>query len=343
MVLVESTAEAIATIGLVAAGAGATGAALGRAAGYGVGVVAGVVLAARLLGRGAFRVGHVDRGRARAIRRYAAPLLVTNGAYTLYARIDVLVIGAVLGTTAVGLFSAAARLTVPLGYLGQSVAQSVAPRQARSSTGAGAGQDVRAFSQSLRWLILVQGLVVAPIVVWAEPIVRLLFGSSFDESADVLRLLAPLIFLRAISPLISVTVNYLGQAGRRIPIVVGALVVNLVIDLALVPTIGVVGGAIGSSVAYTLYVPAHFRLCQRELGLPLRPVLATLARALAAAAAAAAVLAALGTDSLSLADWILGAIIAPLAYAAVLLATREVTRAELMGAVRSLGSRLIRA
>jgi O-antigen/teichoic acid export membrane protein len=302
LVIVESTAEAVATIALVAAGAGATGAAFGRAAGYAVGVAAGIVLAARLLGRRSLRPGHLDRARARSIGRYALPLLVTNGAYTLYARVDVLVIGALLGTPAVGIFSAASRLTVPLGYVGQSFAQSVAPRQARSA--AGDDRDVGAFTASLRLLVLVQGLVVAVIVAWAEPIVRLLFGDDYAESATVLRWLAPYIFLHAISPLISVTVNYLGQASRRIPIVVGALVVNVVLDLILVPAIGVEGAAIGTSVAYALYVPAHYRVAQRELGLSARPLVLTLVRTLLAGVVAAAVLVALGTHSLTLADWI---------------------------------------
>jgi O-antigen/teichoic acid export membrane protein len=45
---------------------------------------------------------------------------------------------------------------------------------------------------------------------------------------------------------VSLSVKYLGHARKRLPIAVGAVLVNLVINLILVPPIGVVAGAIGT-------------------------------------------------------------------------------------------------
>ena len=339
LILFESSVETGASIALVALGAGAVGAASGRATGYLLGTVAAVAVAAILYGRGAVRPLARDGGHTREIARYAAPLLVTTSIYTVFSRIDILLIGALLGATAVGVFSAPLLLSVPLRYVGQAVANSVAPRQTRGGTEPG---SVDAFRTSLRWLVVYQAVIVAPLVVWAGPIVDLLFGGEYDESADVLRVLAVYIFLAGPSPLISTTVNYLGQAARRIPIVLLALGVNVAVDLVLIPRIGVVGAAVGSSAAYAIYVPAHLRICRRELGVPLRPLALTLARALVAATAMGLVLLAVGTESLSLADWVLGGAAGTLVFCAVLVLTGEISRSELRRGLRAVRSRRTR-
>jgi O-antigen/teichoic acid export membrane protein len=178
-------------------------------------------------------------------------------------------------------------------------------------------------------MMVYQAALLAPLIVWAGPIVHLLFGSEYGESADVLRVLAFYIFLDGLSPLISTTVNYLGQATKRIPIVVSALVINVILDLVLLPRVGVVGAAIGATVAYAVYVPAHFRICRRELRLNTRPLAGTLARALAAAFCMALVLYAIGTESLSPLDYFLGGTLGVLAFMAVLVVTREITIGDL--------------
>jgi O-antigen/teichoic acid export membrane protein len=338
VIFFESLMETAASVALVALGGGVVGAAFGRAIGYLFGALVAVAIVGKLFGSAAFR-REKQSGRARQIARYAAPLLVTNSAYTLYAQVDVLIIGALLGTTAVGLFSAPARIVIPLTYVGQAVANSVAPRQARTGR---EPRSVEAFQASLRWLVIYQSILLAPIIIWAGPIVRLLLGSAFHGSTNVLRALALFIFLRGLGPLISTTVNYLGQAARRIPIVLGALVVNVIIDLALLPRIGVVGAAIGTGIAYSLYVPAHFRICRRELGIRLRPLALTLFRALLAASGMGVVLFATGTGTLSLARWLIGGIGGLAAFAVVLLLSGEISGDEIRRGRRAMAANLSR-
>jgi O-antigen/teichoic acid export membrane protein len=339
LIFFESLVETVASIGLVALGAGATGAAIGRGAGYAFGAILAVAVVGRLLGRSAIQPLRRDGGRIREIGAYAAPLFVTNSAYIIYAQVDVLIIGALLNTTAVGIFTAPLRLVVPLGYVAQAAADSVAPRQAKKQR---SPRSTQAFQTSLRLLILFQAVFLAPVIVWAEPIVQLLFGSAFADSAEVLRVLSLYIFLRGLSPLLSSTVNYLGRAARRIPIVLFALATNVAIDLALLPAIGVVGAAIGTGVAYAIYVPAHFFICRKELGLRVRPLAVTLLRAMFAAAVMSLVLFAFGTETLSLWEWLVGGLAGLTAFCGALLVGGEITRSELRQGRRVAATQLSR-
>lgn len=334
IVFVESLIEATASIALVAAGAGATGAALGRSIGYAVGACLAGFMVFRLFGR-ISRTVIRRRGRPRRRReilRYAAPLFVLDAIYGLFGRIDVLLIGGLLTTTSVGLFSAPKRLLPGIESIGLAVANSVSPRQAPSE----GGRFLDAFTASLRWLTILHAALIAPLVIWADPIVALLFGSKYPESADVLRLLAPYVFLNGVSPLVSTTVNFLGLARQRIPIALGALVLTIVIDVTLLPRIGIGAAAIGTSAAFCLYVPAHLLICRRHLGFSLTPLVRTACRSLAAASVMSIVLALVGRGGLSVISATVGLLGGLAAYLATLALTREISRSECFEAYRGL-------
>ncbi|MGI8623998.1 MAG: oligosaccharide flippase family protein, partial [Solirubrobacteraceae bacterium] len=268
LIFVESLVEASASVALVALGGGVTGAALGRAAGYVVAVVLGVAMVARLLGRGALDLRRSDRALRWEIVGYARPLFATTAAFTAYGAIDTQLIALLLSSAEIGVWSAPLRLLSLLAYVALAVSNAIAPRMSLEASG---GPDVRAFNAGLRWLLVLHVAITVVVVVWAGPIVSLVLGPEFAESANVLRAMGPLILLLGISPLASTTVNYLGEASRRLPIVLTSFVVNAAIDVVLLPAIGVVGAAIGTTIAYLIYVPAHLRLFRLPPYLPLPP------------------------------------------------------------------------
>lgn len=331
--IIESSIEVTASIGLVIAGAGATGAAFGRALGYLCGAIATIVLLVRALGPGIMprtaRFG-VDAGR---IARYAGVLLIIDGAYTAFTKVDVLIIGAYLGAGAVGVFSAPLKLTVLLAYPGSALAFGVAPRVVRDRH---SGPNVEAFAIALRLLLIAQGVITAFVLGWASLVVKVTLGAEFRESASVLRGLAPYIYMSGFGALVSVSANYLGQAPRRVPIAIATLLVNLVFDLIFVPRIGVMAGAIGTDVAFALYMPAQLLVCRAALDLDLRPTAMTLGRTLLASSATTGVLLLFG-DSLGRV-WLtaLGGVLGLIVFCLVLWVTREVDVSEVRAILAAL-------
>jgi len=326
LVTFESAIETTASVCLVLLGTGAAGAAFGRAIGYGLGALIGLRLLTATLGKGVLRFRDFRWARARRLARYAGVLAIVDGVWLAFGQVDALVVGAFIGSSAVGIYVAPMRFVVFLQYAGLSVATAIAPRLTR---GADEPEVLRAFMASIRYLLVAQALLIAPLLVWAEPITELLLGSGYEESADVLRALIPFVFLSGVSPLFSLAVTYRGEARRRVPIAVAALALDLVLAILLVPTIGIVGAAIATDVAYALYVLGHLTVCQRLLGISLRSLVVTLIRSLVAAAVMCLVLLVFGTTELTLTAWVLGAVTGVAAFVAVLVATRELGRAEL--------------
>jgi O-antigen/teichoic acid export membrane protein len=326
MIAFESVVETGASIAFVIASGTAASAAWGRAAGYAAGALVGLMLVVRLLGSHSVigRGGEHSEVPVGAIARYAGAMFIIDGAFTIFEQIDVLLIGAFLGATAAGVFQAPLKLVTFLHYPGLSIATAVTPRLARrDDRGA-----LETFHVSLRLVTVVQLGLGTAVLVWAQPIATLALGEGYEESADVLRALAPFVVLSGLAPLVSLAVNYLGEARRRIPIAIAAVTVNFVIDVVLIPEIGVVAGAIGTGVAYAIYVGAHIRLCHRILHLDLAALARTVVRALLACAAMAACLAAWGTQELSAIGWIGGFVTGTAVFGGVLFATGELRLAD---------------
>ncbi|HTX10908.1 MAG TPA: oligosaccharide flippase family protein [Solirubrobacteraceae bacterium] len=338
--LAESAVEVTASVALVLGGAGATGAAFGRAIGYLFGAAITLWLLRGVLGPRIFPTTIRPGPDTRMIARYASVLLLVDGAYTAFTYVDVLIIGAYLSASAVGIFSAPIKLTVLLAYPGSAVSSGVAPRLARGWAGE---RNIQAFAAGLRILLIVQAAITAFILGWSGLIVRIALGSGYSQSASVLRALAPYIFLSGFGALVSISANYLGEAPRRVPVAIGTVLINLVLDLVLVPRIGVIGGAVGTDAAFALYVPAHLFICQRALHLNLRPAAFTFARAALAGAAATALLLLFG-DSLHH-IWLtaLGGLLALAAFCLLLWLTREISLGEARAALADVpGARKLR-
>jgi O-antigen/teichoic acid export membrane protein len=326
IVFAESAVEAGASIVMVALIGGASAAAGGRAVGYAAGSAAAVAVTLRTLGRPAFRRAHGLRESRRRLARYAGALFVIDAAFTASVQSSPLLIGAFLGPTAVGVYQAPARLLVFLQYVGISVANGVAPGLARRE---GHEPEVRPFVVALRYLLVFQALLVAPVLVWAEPITHLVLGSGYGRSADVLRALTPYVYMSGLAALVATGVNYLGEARRRVPLALLDVGLGVTLTAVLLPTVGLLGSAYASDVVVFLYVPLHVWIARKFIVIPLRPLLLAIVRGLLAAAAASAVLFAFGTSDLSPLDWIGGTVLGLAAFLAVLLLTRELALGDL--------------
>jgi O-antigen/teichoic acid export membrane protein len=211
------------------------------------------------------------------------------------------------------------RLTVLLQYPGLALANSIGPRVARTADGE---PDYEAVQGGLRLMIVAGFAMVAPILAWAGPIVDLLLGDDYGASAGVLRAMTPFIFLQGLGIMLALSVNYLGEARRRVPVAVGAVLLNAAIDLLLLEPLGIVAAAIGTSAGYALYTAGHYVICRGLMNLRTRPLVATALRS---------VLVLFGTSGLGAAQWVAGLVLSAAAFVAVIVATREFGPGELRG------------
>lgn len=222
----------------VEADLGFTAMAAAVASGY---VTQAVVLVALM--RRDVRLAWVARGRVwRALLRTSLPLGATMVINYLYFRLDVLLLSLLRGSEAVAVYGLAYRVLEGLMVLPAYFMLALFPEIARLSA---QRERVDAIVRAALRVMEVIGLPLVVLgVVFADEVVALIGGKEFGGAASVLRIL---MLALGISYLNGVYGNVLPALGRQKALLrwsAAVLGVNLVVNLALIPPIGVVGAGI---------------------------------------------------------------------------------------------------
>ena len=245
-----------------------------------------------------------------------AALAVTE----IYFRADIFIISLFRDYDEVGAYSLAYRIIELLAVLPAVLMTSVFPLLSRYLGSGGDRARAAVTMDAVGDVFLAIGLpIAAGGLVVAPQLVELVAGDGFGEAADPLRILLFAGAMAAVSGLLGYALIAGGRQTSALRLAVAALVVNLLLNLALVPGLGIDAAAAVAVGSEVVMVAGGLWLVRRELAL--RPHFAIAWRAALAAAVMAGVLALVPADSL--------AVLLPLGivlYGAVLFAVGGVDR-----------------
>jgi O-antigen/teichoic acid export membrane protein len=295
-----------------------------------VGTVALVAALQAVLALRAMRVPF--RGSSRlwpAIARAAAPLGAAAVLTLAYARIDQALVFALAGYRDAGLYGAVYRILDSAQLVPQSLMTTLLPIIA---AGWAAEPDrVRGLLQRAGDYLAMASLpALAFAIAAAEPLVTFLFGDEFADAAPALAVLMGAYVLISFGYLAGHMVIVLELQGRLMRIAAAALILNVALNVALVPDYGFMAAAWATLATEAFVLTLSMRMVLGAAAI--RPRLARVARICAAAAGMA-----LAVWALREADAPLGALVAAavVVYPALLFTLRALTACELRTALSS--------
>lgn len=225
----------------------------GVAAPIEVGVILGVLVLALPEGlRLAELRHHVRPDLARRLLAESWPLLLAALAVTIYMKADILMLGIISGDRETGIYTAAARLSEVWYFIPTAAAAAVRPRLARMFAAGDTSRYEAATQRFMTALNAIALVTIAGVLLLSDQIIGLLYGSDFLPASPVLRihiLAAPFVFLG-----VAGSQWFVDRGMTRavmVRSVVGA-VLNVVLNIALIPTYGATGAAIATLAAYAL-------------------------------------------------------------------------------------------
>ena len=217
----------------------------------------------------------VDRARLRAIAGLSWWFLVRDISFTIVLRIDIVVVGAVLGVKAVAIYAIGAKLAKLVEQALAPLSQLFFPHAAALDREGEHDQLTALLTDGTRATLLV-GLPAVLILTWlAHPAVRAWVGHGYDGAAAVLVALSIAMGLEALGATAWEVLG--GTRHARASAMIGAVeaVVNLGCSIALAYRYGITGVAIGTLVGKAVVkVPGALVIASHMLGCRLR----TLAR-----------------------------------------------------------------
>lgn len=213
----------------------------------------------------------------RRILEYSVPLTATRGANVLDKKVDTILVGVLLNMTAVGYYTIAKQVsdfvTMPAATFGFTVS----PAIGQEYSGDRLDRATALYERSLQYVLLLYIPGVTGLILVADPMVRYIFGSGYLPAVPVVQVFALFILVNAINKVTSDGLDYLGRARSRAIIKSAMAVANFVLNLALIPLLGVVGAAVATVLTYTVYTLSNVYFIHQELGFDLWAVLRSLA------------------------------------------------------------------
>lgn len=235
----------------------------GYLAGMTVGPVAAAVLCARRGIRPAWRaIGRHTLGRLCVA---AWPMGVVALASVALSRLDTAMLGVLAGGAAVGRYGAAYRLVDTVLFLCFAVTRVLFPLMA----GAPTAQRLRRTTETGLAFVAAVFLPYA-VLLWLRgaEILRLLFGAGFATDPAVIAWLAPAPLAFGVAYVVGFALVAPGPTARA-PLAAGlTLAANVLLNLALVPTLGATGAAAATTLCYALEAVLLALLARRWMPLP---------------------------------------------------------------------------
>ena len=262
-VICQRTATAVVGVVLLKLGFGVVVAATVFALGAVLGL-ATAILSGRRLGITSDRA---DPHRWRALLRSGLPIGIAGLLFVLLLRLDVTLLSFLSGEAEVGIYAAAYRLVESTQFLAWAISAAMLPWLSRAQPiAAGKGRLVRGYELGLKAMngaLLPIGLVF---VLFAEPLIELLYGTAFHDAVLPLQLLGLTSALYGIQNFASTTFVARDAAGTFARVVALVVVLNLAGNLFAIPRYGANGAAATALASGVVLAVVSLVLARRRIG-----------------------------------------------------------------------------
>jgi len=262
--IIKSLIKLAVAIGLVAAGFGAIGALAGWVLG---------ALFASLVGGYIIYFRHyqpleqgfpVESGLRRRIAQYAVPLTASEAAGNLSGRIDMVLIGFFLNPVAVSYYTISKQVVTMIQSPVNALGFTLAPTFGKEKTAGHSEGAARLYEESFVHIMLLYIPAAVGIVLIADPLVVHIFGSNYSNAVPVLQILALYAIIQANLNISPSALDFIGRARERAIVKGVTSIMNFILNIVLIPSIGVVGAAIATLITSSIYASSNMYLLHQE-------------------------------------------------------------------------------
>lgn len=182
--------------------------------------------------------------------RYGFKSQISNTIQMLNYRLDIFIINYYLPIAQVGIYTNAVALGETMWQVSGTVATIVYPMTASTKE----HSELKDFINKVtRITLFVVGFCSIILIIISKPIILFLFGNAFIDSAAALVLLIPGIWLFSISKILANYIAGIGLVEKNIIASSISCIATFILDLLLVPRIGILGASIATSISYIIF------------------------------------------------------------------------------------------
>lgn len=189
------------------------------------------------------------RELARGFWTFTGPRSASRIAQVVIQRIDIIIVASILTPAAAGVYGAVSRLVSTGLLVNSAMQQATQPRLSFLLAARRRSEALASYRLSTTWLMAATWPLFLIMVLFAPTILRVLFGAEFVVGSTALRILSVTMLAATSCGLVDVVLMMSGRSMISLFNTVTALVVNVGLDLLLIPRWGLTGAAIAWAAA----------------------------------------------------------------------------------------------
>ncbi len=266
---IGGAARLVFAVAFVLAGLGALGAFFGYIVGYAIAAVVGLGILYYKFYLPTEPADKYEDGLSRRLLEYSVPLTATRSANVIDKQIDIVLVGFFLNPVAVAFYTLAKQITDFVLAPAESLGFTISPNFGEQKAAGQLEEARRIYEMALTNAMLLYVPAAVGLALVADPFMTMVFGNDYAGAVPVMQILCLFIVLQAVTNLTSDSLDYLGRARARAIAKGATSIANLGLNIALIPTIGVVGAAFATIITHTVYVLVNLYIVHSELSLRL--------------------------------------------------------------------------
>ncbi len=207
---------------------------------------------------------HISPDIRKTVLRNIIPFGVVGIFATMYFQVDVVMLSFMKGDAVVGWYSAAYKLVGVLMIIPGWLTVSIFP--ALSSYYKTSSDSLKfAFERVFKYMLLLAVPLVAGTVLLADRIIELVYTPEFQMSVPALKILVWSFLFLSLSYVVLVGLYAVMKERLAAAIVVTFSVANIILNLLLIPTMGLIGAALASVITTGAFLIVSSACLHREL------------------------------------------------------------------------------
>lgn len=205
---------------------------------------------------------------ARPFWAFTAPRALAGLAQVAMQRLDIILVGSLAGLSAAAIYAAATRFLLLGQMAARAVSLSAQPLLGEALARGDRSDAQQLYQASTAWLVLVAWPLYLVLIVFGSEVLTV-FGPGYSAGDTALLILCSAMLVATSCGMVDMVLTMAGKSLWNLGNVLLAFVVNLGLDLLLIPQIGILGAAIGwaSAIVAANLVP----LTQIALAFKLHP------------------------------------------------------------------------
>ena len=186
---------------------------------------------------------------SKQILKYSLPLFFSTLGFVMATEIDTFMLGLLVGESEVAIYAVSKQIITKLPHISLAIALAVMPLFSKINK-----DNKEKLKKSFYNLMKINCVIFIPIIViillFSGYFIPLIYGYKYSNAVIPLKILTVYLFLFTNSIFLNSFLDYNGLAKKRAINILILIVVNIILNLILIPKYGAIGAAIATSISY---------------------------------------------------------------------------------------------